>query len=123
MRGPGALTVCIALIGVAAWPWYFYANATAPITPATVLSSQTFHLTPGSRVHGGCITITDDNRNSFLVGRSLLPSVKNNEVTLYQTAFGWTPDSHPTQSPTPFFDFRASTRSATASHRRRGTSI
>lgn len=103
IEGPGALTVCVALLGVAAWPWYFYANATAPVTPATVISSQTFRLGPAPGSGTGCITLVDDHQNYFYSGASLLGSIKNNKITLYQTAFGWTPDSRPTQSPTPFF--------------------
>ena len=100
----GIGTLCVALLAVAIWPYDFYATATAPRTPAAIITTETFRLDPSTDTSAGCIGLIDDQQRHWLIGKSLLSSVKNNKIVLYQTQFGWTPDSQPTQSPTPFFD-------------------
>lgn len=103
IEGPGTLTACSALLAVAIWPWYFYATANAPLNPLTVISIKTFTLSPQD-VGQGCIVLLDDEQHPWLINQGLRGSIKNNRITLYQTAFGWTPEGRPTQSPSPFLD-------------------
>lgn len=99
----GVLTICAAVLAVAIWPYYFYATATAPSAPVAITSTETFTLSQ-SGTTTGCLSLIDSQHRNWFTGSSLLSSVKHNKIVLYDTAFGWTPDSRPTQSPTPFFN-------------------
>ncbi|HEX4222753.1 MAG TPA: hypothetical protein VHZ97_10350 [Pseudonocardiaceae bacterium] len=99
----GVLTICVAVLAVAIWPYYFYATATAASAPAAITATETFTLSQGGTTPG-CLDLVDSDKRNWFTGNALLSSVKNNRIVLYDTAFGWTPDSDPTQSPTPFFD-------------------
>jgi hypothetical protein len=100
----GIATTCAVVLAVAIWPYYCYATATAPSTPTAITATETFTFDQNSDTTQGCIGLVDNQQRHWLTGLSLLSSVKNNEVILYDTAYGWTPVSHPTQSPTPFFN-------------------
>ncbi|HEY4457640.1 MAG TPA: hypothetical protein VGN81_25225 [Pseudonocardiaceae bacterium] len=96
------VTMCSAALAVAIWPWFLYTAATAPATPVTVIATKSFSLSP--QVTGqSCIGLLDNQQHLWLINRSLSGAIKNNRIVLYQTAFGWTPDSQPTQSPSPLF--------------------
>jgi hypothetical protein len=98
----GIVTMCGVLFAVIIWPYYFYASATAPIAPAAIIATQTFSV--GADSTPTCISLVDSQQREVLTARSLLNSVRDNRIVLYRTAFGWTPNSRPTQSPTPFFN-------------------
>ena len=100
----GIVTTCAVALAIAIWPYYFYASATAPRTPAAIITTETFSLDPSTDTSAGCIGLIDDQQHHWLIVTSVLSSVSDNKIVLYQTRFGWTPDSQPTQSPTPLFD-------------------
>jgi hypothetical protein len=102
IEGPGALTVCSALVAVAIWPWYFYASATAPLNPVTVISTESFTLSPRG-ISYGCAALLDNEQRTWYINGRALDSMKGGRIILYQTTFGWIPDRQATQSPSPFF--------------------
>jgi hypothetical protein len=99
----GIVTMCGALLAVAIWPWYLYTTATAPVTPVTVIATKSFSLSPGF-VGRGCIGLRDSQQHLWLISQDVGGSIRNDRIVLYQTSFGWTADSNPTQSPSPLFD-------------------
>ena len=102
IEGPGALTVCSAVLAIAIWPWYFYGSATAPLNPVTIISTESFSL-PSRALNHGCVSLLDTQQHTWYIDQRALGSIKDNQIVLYQTTFGWISDKQATQSPSPFF--------------------
>lgn len=100
-RAARAATVLVALLAIALWPWYAVATANAPSTPIAV-TSRHFRFDSAYGLHADCMRLVDDSKHIWVTAPSLRRSMSSDDVTLYRTDFGWTPDGHPTVSPSAF---------------------
>lgn len=100
----GVASVCVVLITVAAWPWYWNATANAPVTAVPITRSQTFTIDRNYGGDAGCVGLVDEQQHHWYTASSLRDLVTTNKVTLNLTEFGWTPERHPTQSPSAFLN-------------------